>query len=179
MRIISGLHKGRKIEPPKNLPVRPTTDFAKEGLFNHLGHHLYFDELNVLDLCAGTGCISYEFASRGALAVTAIDADKSCVQFIRKTAEKLDLPVQVFQSDLLRFLSKTHQSWDVIFADPPFQIEGEVHQKVVSLVFENQLLNPEGLLIIEHGKTTDLSDEPFYAHSKGYGNVLFSFFKAN
>lgn len=178
MRIISGQHKGRKIDPPKNLPVRPTTDFAREGLFNHLGNHVYFDEIKVLDLCAGTGCISYEFASRGAEAVTAIDADKACVQFIKKTTEKLDLPIQVFQSDLLRFLTKTQERWDVIFADPPFQIGGDTHQKLAALVFENQLLQADGILIIEHGKGTDLSAEPFYAYSKTYGNVIFSVFKA-
>ncbi len=177
MRIISGLYKGRKILPPKNLPVRPTTDFAREGLFNHLNNHLYFDEISVLDLCAGTGCVSYEFASRGVKNITAVDAEKSCVQFIRKTAQSLDLPIDVYTSDLLHFLSKTQQQWDVIFADPPFQIGGDVHTKTATLVFEKGLLKEDGWLVIEHGKQTQLQHLPHFAYHKTYGNVVFSFFK--
>ncbi|MDT8415325.1 MAG: RsmD family RNA methyltransferase [Flavobacteriaceae bacterium] len=177
MRIISGTHKGRKLQIPKNLPVRPTTDFAKEALFNLLNNQVYFDEIHVLDLCTGTGSIAFEFASRGVLHIDAVDADRKCVAFVKNTAAAFDFPIIAQQADLIGFLEKTSQKWDVIFADPPYDIGDEVYQKIPKIVFERKLLKPEGILIMEHSKRTDVKALPNYVNSRSYSNNVFSFFE--
>ncbi|MGQ1944340.1 16S rRNA (guanine(966)-N(2))-methyltransferase RsmD [Ornithobacterium rhinotracheale] len=178
MRIISGKWKGRKLQAPKNLPTRPTTDFAKEGLFNVLNSRFYFEDLQVLDLFAGIGSISYEFASRGCQSVTGVDKHAACVKFISQTKEQLELDnLQIFKADVFSFLAQNQGlSYDLIFADPPFEFEKESYQEILDLVLENQLLKPEGTLILEHSKKMDLSDFPNYKETKKYGNVHFSFF---
>lgn len=177
MRIISGQHKSRKIIAPKNLPVRPTTDMAKESLFNILNNLFYFEDISVLDLFAGTGNISYEFASRGTNQITCVDQDFGCVKFINETAEKFEMPIQTIKSDVFKFLEKTTQRANVIFADPPYNFSDDQFAKIVGLVFQNSLLIEDGILIIEHSKHTDLSSLSYYNYSKSYGGNMFSFFE--
>src|SRR5690606_22178907 len=157
MRIISGLYKSRKIVAPKNLPVRPTTDMAKEGLFNILNNHFYFDEVSVLELFAGTGNISYEFASRGTKDIIAVDQDFGCIKFINQTSENFKMPIKTIKSDVFKFLEKASLKFNVIFADPPYAFSLEQFSKIPELVFQNKLLETDGLLIVEHSKETDLS----------------------
>ncbi len=177
MRIVSGIHKSKRISAPKNLPVRPTTDMAKESLFNILNNHFYFDQIAVIDLFAGTGNISYEFGSRGTENILAVDAHYACVLFILQTAKKLHLPIKTFKSDVYKFLEKTTLTADVIFADPPYGFDKEQFLKIADLIFEKKILNEDGLLIIEHSKHTLLDKHPNYSHCKKYGGNMFSFFK--
>lgn len=177
MRIISGVLKGRRITAPKKLPVRPTTDMAKEALFNILNNHYYFDAISVLDLFSGTGNISYEFASRGTEQITAVDDNYGCIKFINETAEAFDMSINTIKSDVFKFLEKSKQKHSVIFADPPYEFDLEAFSKIPELVFENKLLEDEGLLIVEHSKHTDLSQLEHYSHSKSYGGNMFSFFE--
>ncbi|MFC0605827.1 16S rRNA (guanine(966)-N(2))-methyltransferase RsmD [Winogradskyella pulchriflava] len=179
MRIISGIFKGRKIQAPKKLPVRPTTDMAKEALFNILNNQYYFDDISVLDLFSGTGNISYEFASRGTEQITAVDANYGCIKFINETAEAFDMTIQTIKSDVFKFLENSKLKYTIIFADPPYNFDVEAFSKIPELVFENQLLEDEGVLIVEHSKHTDLSDLEHYAYSKSYGGNMFSFFEIN
>jgi len=177
MRIISGTHKGKRLTAPKNLPVRPTTDFAKEGLFNILNNRLYFHELRILDLFAGTGNISYEFASRGSQGIQCVDADYGCVKYIKKTADDLGFPIQAFKADLFQFLNHQGTLFDVVFADPPYAIDPSELSRLVSLVFDNNWLKEDGLLIIEHPKQIDLSEVVYYSDERKYGGSVFSFFE--
>ncbi len=177
MRIISGLYKSRKIVAPKNLPVRPTTDMAKESLFNILNNSFYFDEISVLDLFAGTGNISYEFASRGTKQITCVDQDFGCIKFINETAKKFEMPIQTVKSDVFKFLEKTSMQADVIFADPPYSFSVEQISKITGLIFHNNIIIEEGLLIVEHSKHTDLSSLNHFSYSKSYGGNTFSFFE--
>lgn len=177
MRIISGRHKGRRLTAPKKLPVRPTTDLAKESLFNILNNHFYFHEISVLDLFSGTGNISYEFASRGTEQITAVDGDYGCVSFIKKTATALDLDITVIKSDVYKFLERTHLKSDIIFADPPYAFTLEQFERIAEIVFERDLLQEDGFLIIEHAKETKLEHAPYFSFSKGYGGSTFSFFQ--
>mgnify|MGYP000318405098 FL=1 len=177
MRIISGKYKSRRLSAPKKLPVRPTTDMAKESLFNILNNDYYFDSIAVLDLFAGTGNISYEFASRGTLTIHAVDAHFGCIKFINETAKELDFDINTYKSDVYKFLEKTSLKSDVIFADPPYDFEESKFLKIADLVFERQLLNEEGTLIIEHDKHTDLTKHPNHSYDKRYGGNVFSFFE--
>jgi 16S rRNA (guanine(966)-N(2))-methyltransferase RsmD len=177
MRIISGQYKGRRITAPKKLPVRPTTDMAKEALFNILNNHYYFDEITVLDLFAGTGSISYEFASRGTQHITAVDEDFGCIKFIEETSKAFEMPIQTVKSDVYKFLGKSTLKATIIFADPPYAFADEQFAKVTELVFGNKLLEAEGLLIIEHSKQTNLSTLANFSYSKSYGGNMFSFFE--
>uniref|UniRef100_UPI00404B1988 RsmD family RNA methyltransferase n=2 Tax=Flavobacterium sp. TaxID=239 RepID=UPI00404B1988 len=177
MRIVSGTHKSRKITAPKNLPVRPTTDLAKEALFNILNNQFNFSEISVLDLFSGTGNISYEFASRGSKNIIAVDAHYGCVQFIKKTAETFGMEMDVYKSDVFAYLERNKKTFDLIFADPPYDLKQEDFERIVHLNFENKNLNEEGLLIIEHAKQTSLAHLKQYSYQKNYGNSVFSFFE--
>ncbi|MCR8667748.1 16S rRNA (guanine(966)-N(2))-methyltransferase RsmD [Aestuariibaculum sp. M13] len=177
MRIISGSLKGRKIIAPKKLPVRPTTDMAKESLFNILNNTFYFDSISVLDLFAGTGNISYEFASRGTSQITCVDQDFGCIKFIKQTADSLNIPIQTIKSDVFKFLEKASMQTDIVFADPPYNFPDEDFAKIAELVFENDFLLEEGVLIIEHSKHTDLSQVKHFSYAKNYGSSVFSFFE--
>jgi len=177
MRIISGQYKGRRITAPKKLPVRPTTDMAKEALFNILNNSYYFDSISVIDLFAGTGNISYEFASRGTKQIYAVDGDFGCVKFINTTAKEFGFNINALRSDVYKFLEKSSLKADVIFADPPYNFEVEEFLKIANLIFEKNLLNKEGTLIIEHSKHTNLSQHPKFTYSKKYGGNVFSFFE--
>ncbi len=177
MRIISGKNKGRRIQAPKNLPVRPTTDMAKESLFNILRNHYHLEGLSVLDLFAGTGNIAYEFCSRGAEKVMAVDGNIHCIKFITKTSEDLDFPLEVVKSDVYKFLEKSPFQFDIIFADPPYDFEEDKFLAIAQMVFERKLLKEEGMLIIEHSKFTSLESHPNFSFSKKYGGNVFSFFE--
>ena len=177
MRIISGQYKGRRINPPKKLPVRPTTDMAKEALFNILNNHYYFDEISVLDLFAGTGSISYEFASRGTELITTVDEDFGCIKFINETAEIFDMPITAIKNDVFKFLENASSQFTLIFADPPYASSDEQFGKIAELVFKNNILEEDGLLVIEHSKHTDLSQLENFSYSKHYGGSVFSFFE--
>ena len=177
MRIISGKYKGRRITAPKNLPVRPTTDMSKEALFNVLNNHFNFPELKVLDLFSGTGNISYEFGSRGCESITSIDGDMGCVNFIKKTAKEFDLNITAIKNDVFKFLEKHKGTYDIIFADPPYGIEQSLFEKMIELIFENELLEQEGMLIIEHSKRTKLDHMMHFSFQKNYGGSVFSFYE--
>ena len=178
MRIISGKFKGRRLSAPKNLPTRPTTDFAKEGLFNIINSRFYIEDLNVLDLFGGIGSISYEFASRSCEKVTCVDKNNACIKFISETKNQLELDnLEVIKSDVFKLLEqKAFSSYDLIFADPPFDFEEESYQKITDLISENKWLTENGTLILEHSKRMDLSKLNGYKETKKYGNVHFSFF---
>lgn len=177
MRIISGKYKGRRISPPKNLPVRPTTDMSKEALFNILNNHFNFSELKVLDLFSGTGNISYEFASRGCEPITSVDGDMGCVNFIKKTAQEFDFDITAIKSDVFKFLEKSKASYDIIFADPPYGMEQKEFEKIIQLVFENELLEEDGMMVIEHSKHTKLNHMENFSFDRNYGGSVFSFFE--
>lgn len=177
MRIISGKYKGKRLMAPKKLPVRPTTDMAKESLFNILQNRYYLEELKVLDLFAGTGNISFEFGSRGTKQITAVDAHAGSVTYILKIADELGFPIEVRKIDVFRFLEKNKESYDVIFADPPYHLKLSEFQNIPELVLENGLLAEDGALIIEHSPQTDLSTEVGFVESRKYGSSVFSFFE--
>ena len=176
MRIISGKLKGRRLRAAKNLPVRPTTDMAKEALFNIINNGYYFDSITVIDLFSGTGNISYEFASRGTQNIYAIDANYNCIKYISTTAQELGLEINTFKSDVYKFIDKTSTQADIIFADPPYDFEVEKFLEIVDTVFAKNLLKEEGVLIIEHSKQTDLSTHEKHSYDKRYGGNVFSFF---
>lgn len=177
MRIISGKYKGRRIFPPKNLPVRPTTDMSKEALFNVLNNHFSFDGLKVLDLFSGTGNISFEFASRGSMPITSVDADFGCVKFIKQVAAEFDFNIAATKSDVFTFLEKNKTSYDIIFADPPYALDQKTFEKIVLLIFEKELLHEEGMMVIEHSKYTTLDHMTHFSFKKSYGGSFFSFFE--
>jgi 16S rRNA (guanine966-N2)-methyltransferase len=178
MRIISGKHKGRRITAPKNLPVRPTTDLAKESLFNILNNHYYLDTISVIDLFSGTGNIAFEFASRGSKNIHAVDGNFNCVKFIDKISNEFDFCINTYKSDVFKFLEKTALKTDIIFADPPYNLEKDKFLKIIEIVFERNLLNDNGILIVEHSKHMDLSVNDFFNYSKKYGGSVFSFYNA-
>jgi len=177
MRIISGTYKGKRLQAPKKLPVRPTTDMAKEGLFNILNHHYIFSQTSLLDLFAGTGNISYEFASRGAQEIIAVDAHYACVGYIKSIAKELDFNIETIKSDVYNYLEKVKKKSDIIFADPPYDFTNEQFEKIATLVFENELLLENGVLIIEHSKHTKLDEVKNFRNARKYGGSVFSFFE--
>jgi 16S rRNA (guanine966-N2)-methyltransferase len=177
MRIISGKYKGRRISPPKGLPVRPTTDMSKEALFNVINNHFSFESLKILDLFAGTGNISYEFASRGSAPITSVDGDFGCVKFIKQVAAEYDFNIAATKSDVFKFLERNNASFDIIFADPPYALHQKIFEKIVLLIFEKNTLNDDGMMIIEHSKYTKLDHMDNFSFKKTYGGSIFSFFE--
>lgn len=176
MRIIRGRYQRRQITAPSSLPVRPTTDMAKESLFNILENHIDFEDIIALDLFAGTGNISYELVSRGCPRVTAVDENNNCVKFMRDTASRLEMEeLLVVRSDVFRFIPMQRIKYDLIFADPPY--DSQHYDLLVKLVFENELLNEGGLFVVEHNKFLDFKDHPRFFEQRRYGKVNFSFFK--
>ncbi len=175
MRIISGKFRGKRIAAPKTLPTRPTTDLAKESLFNILNNYYYFEDIVVLDLFTGIGSISYEFASRGVPEIVAVDHHFPCIKFVNDTAHKLPTDaITTVKSDVFAFLQSCHQKFHVIFADPPYDMEDI--DRIPQLVFTKNLLKKGGVLIIEHGPRTDLTDLQHFAFSRKYGHSTFSIF---
>ena len=176
MRIISGRYKGRAINPPKNLRARPTTDFAKENLFNVLTNLVDFEQCDVLDLFSGTGSISYEFASRGARSVTAVEINAVHYNFIRQTALELGCEtIYPVKANAFLYLKSCTKQFDIIFADPPYDIEGS--ETIPELVWQKGLLKPGGWLIFEHSKNMDVSKLPGFKEKRCYGSVNFSVFE--
>ncbi|MCL1974143.1 MAG: RsmD family RNA methyltransferase [Bacteroidetes bacterium] len=177
MRIIGGFLKGKEIHTPK-LAARPTTDFAKEGLFNVLANEYDFNSLEVLDLFGGSGSISFEFASRGCPAVTCVEINHIHASFIKKTALQLRLnAVRVVRHHVLEFLPICTQTYDLIFADPPFDLPQLA--TLPQIILTTPLLKPNGSLILEHPGTFDFSRAPGFYRKKRYGYVHFSFFSKN
>jgi 16S rRNA (guanine966-N2)-methyltransferase len=177
MRIISGKYKGRRISPPKGLPVRPTTDMSKEALFNVLNNHFSFEGLKVLDLFSGTGNISYEFASRGSTPITSVDGDFGCVKFIKQVAAEYDFNIAATKSDVFKFLERNNATFDIIFADPPYALDQGTFEKIILVVFAKNTLNDDGMMVIEHSKYTKLDHMIHFSFKKSYGGSIFSFFE--
>lgn len=177
MRIISGSHKGRRLSAPKNLPVRPTTDRSKEALFNILQNQYQWDDVAVLDLFSGTGSISYEFASRGVKNVIAVDQNKMCVNYIRKTSEQLEFPIQVIQIEAVKYIKAVNQQFELVFADPPYGMEKDLYTEMITGIFDKKVLTEKGLMIVEHSDQMSLEGNFFFYESRRYGSNVFSFFK--
>ncbi len=180
MRIIGGQFKGRKFYPPaKNWPTRPTTDFAKEGLFNILQNDLDFESIKVLDLFGGTGNHSYEFISRGCQDVTYVDKFPGCVRFVQKTAKELDISdkILVVKADVFKFIHRTKDQYDYIFAGPPYPLPNI--PEIPDLIFEKELLKEDGLFVLEHNPNHNFKNHEFFYNVRNYGQTIFSFFKEN
>lgn len=175
MRIISGTYKGRHIPVPASFKARPTTDFAREGLFNVLANVYDFDGLVVLDLFAGTGSIGFEFASRGAAGVDMVEEDAKTSRFLRRISSDLDMKnIRVFRADAMKFISKTASKFDIVFADPPYELE--IIPEIPDRVFNAKILEAEGWFILEHGKNHSFSNHPNFSGLRKYGSVHFSIF---
>ena len=179
MRIISGEHGGRRINPPANMPhTRPTTDVAKEGLFNIISNKLDIEELKTLDLFGGTGSISYELASRGAKDLTVVEKDSKMYEFIKMTAIELKLEnFKVLKVDVFRFIEQRTDKFDFIFAGPPYAL-GNIDD-LPKLIFDKQLLNNKGWFVLEHTPRNDYKKFPFYTTERNYGTTVFSIFIEN
>jgi putative methyltransferase len=176
MRVITGKYKGKHFEVPRSFKARPTTDFAKENLFNVLRAYLDFEETRALDLFAGTGSITLELLSRGCREVMSVEWDRQHYAFIQSMLRHLDDPAaSAICGDALRFISKSFKEFDFIFADPPYALRElpELPERVMS----SKLLAPGGLFVLEHGKHNDFSDRPDFLEHRAYGSVNFSFFR--
>lgn len=175
MRIVGGTHRGRVIRPPKGLPVRPTTDQAKEGLFNILVHRFDLEGASVLDCFAGTGNMSYEFLSRGAAKVQAVDQNTRCVRFIQETFRTLGAEKsKARRAKVDSFLNQAQGPFDIIFMDPPYGMDGITD--LIKTCFSRHLLAEDGLLILEHPVQEDYQDSPYFYELRKYGSSAFTFF---
>jgi len=176
MRIISGTLKGRSLIAPSGLPVRPTTDFARTGLFNLLNSRIYFEDISFLDLYCGTGAISLEMASRGCNDITSIDSNRNCIQFVSQTATKWGVKgIRTIKSDVMDYVKNCRVSFDLVFADPPYALR-EV-EKLLEAIIEKNLVKPGGLFIIEHDQKQSFAENPHFLELRKYGNVNFSIFQ--
>lgn len=177
MRIIGGTLRGRYIIPPKGFNARPTTDFAKEGLFNTLANQYDFSKISVLDLFSGTGGISYEFASRGCPAITSVEMNPIHSRFIKETKKKYGLEnINPVRHNVFDFIKICRLKFDLIFADPPYNITDL--RLIPDKILNTDILNPEGILIFEHPSAHNFSQHPNFLKEKKYGNVHFTFFNA-
>ncbi len=175
MRIVGGRHRNRRIAPPKGIEARPTTDFAREGLFNILQHSVALEGIRVLDLFAGTGAVSVEFLSRGAVAVTSVEHDARLFAHLQRVARDLSEPGwSLARADVFQYLRHARGPYDIVFADPPFHLEGTL--RLPALVREGGLLAPDGLFILEHPRGVDPGSDPWFVKQRTYGSVHFSFF---
>lgn len=177
MRVISGIYKRRRFDVPHTFKARPTTDFAKENLFNVLSNLIDFEEgVHALDLFAGTGSISIELVSRGCEQVISVEKDRDHYAFICKIMQEVKtdkcLPIR---GDVFKFVRSCHEQFDFIFADPPYELAGL--ETLPDLIFEQQLLKPDGLLVLEHGKKNDFEANPHFMERRVYGSVNFSLFR--
>lgn len=178
MRIISGRFKGRKFIPPaKHWPTRPTTDFAKEGLFNILNNRIYFDEVKMLDLFGGTGNHCYEFISRGCTDATYVDKHGPAVSFVKKLSEELDISdsIRIVRSDVFKFMEHAQEKYDFIFAGPPYPLPNL--DDIPDEVFKNDLLAEGGTFVLEHNPRHDFKDHARYKEERHYGKTIFAFFE--
>ncbi len=178
MRIISGKLKGIQMQAPANLPVRPTTDQAKEALFNIIQNWYDIEDCEVLDLFSGTGSVSIEFASRNALLVQSVDKHPGCIKWLEAVKAKYDLKeINTTKADVFKYLEIYKKQYNIIFADPPYDLP--TIPQIPKLVAANKLLTENGLLIIEHPKLLKLNNLPGYTETRTYGNSAFSFFSAS
>ena len=177
MRIISGKYKSRRIDVPHNITARPTTDFAKEGLFNLLNNQIDFEDIDVLDLFAGTGSLSLEFISRGARNVVSVKKNEIQSCFIRNTYKMLNIDnLMLIKGDVFRYLETCRMKFDVIFADPPYELPHLTG--IPDLIFKHNLLKEDGLFILEHSAKNSFENHPNFSHHRHYGNVNFTFFQS-
>ncbi len=175
MRIISGKYRGRRLSPPKNITARPTTDFAKESLFNLLNNRMDFEGIDVLDLFAGTGSIGLEFVSRGAREVTAVELAHVQQNFIISACKQLGVNnLTVIRGDVFRFINACRIKYDFIYADPPYSLERL--PELPDLIFDHDMLKENGIFVLEHSKDNNFSDHPHFVEQRTYGSVNFSFF---
>ena len=176
MRIITGKYKGRHFDIPRSFKARPTTDFAKENIFNVLTSYIDFEGATALDLFSGTGSISLELASRGCARVISVEADRDHHRFILQCLQKLgETPVTAIRGDVFRFIKSCKQQFDFIFADPPYALE-EL-KTIPTLIFEKKLLKEDGVFVFEHGKSDTFTDHPNFVEHRSYGSVNFSIFQ--
>lgn len=176
MRIIGGKYKGRRIDPPSDFKARPTTDFAREGLFNILNNRVDFESITVLDLFSGTGSISYEFASRGATAIHLVEKDKRHITGIRKIIRDMELDnIKAIHIDVKAFLKTCSVKYDIIFADPPYDLRWL--RELPDLVTSSGIMKADGFFILEHPKALDFNNHRLFFEHRNYGGVNFSFFR--
>lgn len=175
MRIVGGTMGGRKINPPANMPnTRPTTDLAKGGLFNIIENNLDISSLKTLDIFGGTGAISYELASRGATDQTIVEKDSAMADFIAKTAEILEVKLNLVRMDVFKYLQQCNEQFDFIFAGPPYQLS--TIDDLPKIVFERQLLKPEGWFVLEHTPRNNYEQYSYFRSKRNYGTTIFSIF---
>ncbi|MFM2192274.1 MAG: hypothetical protein RLZZ118_1231 [Bacteroidota bacterium] len=176
MRIISGTHGGRRISPPTKMPyTRPTTDIAKEGLFNIIQNNLDIEALNCLDLFGGTGCISYELASRGAKQLTIVEKDTQMFDFIKKTSATLEIEnMQCVKMDVFKYLEACSHQYDFIFAGPPYALKNI--DDLPNIIYQKNMLTPEGWFVLEHTPRNAYESFPNFIRAKNYGTTIFSIF---
>ncbi len=177
MRIVGGIFGGRRFSPPARIPARPTTEVAKEGLFNMLNNTIDIEGLKTLDIFGGTGSISYELASRGAADLTIIERDPTTIDFIKKTAKELgiDDKLHIIRGDVFKFMKQSTDQYDFIFAGPPYALQNI--DDIPLLVFEKNMLLPEGIFVLEHTPRNDYQQHPHFLRIKNYGTTVFTFFK--
>ena len=178
MRIVGGKLGGRRFQPPANIPARPTTDLAREGLFNILNNLIDFDGINALELFAGTGSVSYELASRGASMITLLEQDPASISFIKKTAAEFGISHQlnIIKGDAFKFLQSSSNAYDLIFADPPYALPSL--NTLPDIMFEQGLLTEGGVFILEHNYRHGFEQHPNFMRAKKYGDTIFTFFTA-
>lgn len=175
MRIVSGKYRGRRFSPPSNFKARPTTDFAKENLFNILNNEIDWEETTALDLFGGTGSISFELASRECKHVTCVEKNPIHAAFIEKVKDQLKVTnLRIFKMDVFKYLEHNKDQFDLIFADPPYDMKN--FEEVPRLVFEKNILKEGGIFIMEHSKDYDFSNYPLFVQKRTYGSVNFSIF---
>jgi 16S rRNA (guanine(966)-N(2))-methyltransferase RsmD len=179
MRIISGKFGGRRINPPAKMPhTRPTTDIAKEGLFNVLQSRISFDEIKTLDLFGGTGSISYELASRGAADLTIVEKDSTMHAFIKKNMDMLGVEnCKVLKMDIFNFLNTCTEQYDFIFAGPPYAL-GPIDE-IPKIIVQKKLIATDGFFVLEHTPRNNYEKFEGFSFVKNYGTTLFSFFVAS
>lgn len=177
MRIVGGAFSGRRFSPPASIPARPTTDVAKEGLFNTLENMRHIEGMETCDLFGGTGSISYELASRGAAALTLVERDTTSVGFIKKTATELGIAsrMNILRGDVFRFLKSVTGQYDFVFAGPPYALQ-EIDELPV-LVFDRNMLKPNGIFVLEHTPRNNYQQFPCFLRIKNYGTTVFTFFE--
>ena len=178
MRIISGKYKGRKINPPAGFSARPTTDYARESLFNILNNRIDFESVEVLDLFSGTGSISYEFASRGALSVHLVEKDGRNISFIRRMVEEMKLiNIKPLHIDVKAYLKACHHKYDIVFADPPYELQWL--SELPDLVTGASVLKNDGFFVLEHPRSYHFAGHKYFFEHRDYGSVNFSFFRVD
>ncbi|MBR3725592.1 MAG: 16S rRNA (guanine(966)-N(2))-methyltransferase RsmD [Bacteroidales bacterium] len=175
MRIIAGSLKGRRLNPPTSLPVRPTTDMARESLFNILNNYVDYEDCSVMDLFAGTGAVSLEFISRGAKEVTSVDINNQCIDFIKHSAIQFGVAnLKAVRSDVFELLKRAYKKFDIVFADPPYSLESL--PQLPDIIFNSNVLTDDGIFILEHPREFQFESHPHFWQHRNYGKVNFSFF---